>query len=45
MGGIAQGLGRVLMKDDRESGEVLAGSFMDYAMPRTDDFCAVANRG
>ena len=37
MGGIAQGLGQVLMEDktyDRESEEVLAGSFMDYAMPR-----------
>jgi aerobic carbon-monoxide dehydrogenase large subunit len=48
MGGIAQGVGQVLMEDktyDRETGQVLAGSFMDYAMPRTDDFCAVANRG
>jgi carbon-monoxide dehydrogenase large subunit len=44
MGGIAQGLGQVLMEDktyDRESGQVLAGSFMDYAMPRADDFCDV----
>jgi carbon-monoxide dehydrogenase large subunit len=44
MGGIAQGLGQVLMEDktyDRE-GQVLAGSFMDYAMPRADDFCDVA---
>jgi len=44
MGGIAQGVGQVLMEDktyDRETGQVLAGSFMDYAMPRADDFCDV----
>lgn len=41
-GGVAQGLGQVLMEDlsyDSESGQILAGSFMDYAMPRADDFC------
>jgi carbon-monoxide dehydrogenase large subunit len=44
MGGIAQGLGQVLMEDkayDPDSGQVLAGSFMDYAMPRAADFCDV----
>jgi carbon-monoxide dehydrogenase large subunit len=44
MGGIAQGIGQVLMEDkayDPQTGQVLAGSFMDYAMPRADDFCAV----
>ena len=44
MGGIAQGLGQALMEEktyDRETGPVLAGSFMDYAMPRADDFCEV----
>jgi carbon-monoxide dehydrogenase large subunit len=43
MGGIAQGLGQVLMEDKAYdmAGQVLAGSFMDYAMPRADDFCAV----
>src|SRR5215471_5243330 len=43
MGGIAQGMGQVLMEDKAydEAGQVLAGSFMDYAMPRADDFCAV----
>lgn len=44
-GGIAQGLGQVLMEDlsyDSESGQILAGSFMDYAMPRADDFCHFA---
>ncbi len=40
MGGIAQGLGQVLMEDKSydEAGQVLSGSFMDYAMPRADDF-------
>ncbi|HEY4922705.1 MAG TPA: xanthine dehydrogenase family protein molybdopterin-binding subunit [Xanthobacteraceae bacterium] len=44
MGGIAQGMGQVLMEDKcyDTAGQVLAGSFMDYAMPRADDFCAVA---
>jgi aerobic carbon-monoxide dehydrogenase large subunit len=43
MGGIAQGIGQVLMEDktyDAE-GQVLTGSFMDYAMPRAEDFCNV----
>ena len=43
-GGIAQGLGQALMEDmtyDADSGQVMAGSFMDYAMPRADDFCAI----
>ena len=44
MGGIAQGLGQVLMEDkayDPQTGQVIAGSFMDYAMPRAENFCAV----
>ncbi len=43
-GGIAQGLGQALMEDvtyDLDSGQVMAGSFMDYAMPRADNFCAI----
>jgi carbon-monoxide dehydrogenase large subunit len=39
-GGIVQGLGQGLCEDltyDRETGQLLAGSFMDYAMPRADD--------
>ena len=39
-GGVAQGLGQALMEQvvyDRESGQLLTGSFMDYAMPRADD--------
>jgi carbon-monoxide dehydrogenase large subunit len=38
-GGVAQGLGQALMEAvvyDRESGQNLSGSFMDYAMPRAD---------
>ena len=43
MGGIAQGLGQVLMEDKAydEAGQVLTGSFMDYAMPRADEFVDV----
>ena len=43
MGGIAQGMGQVLMEDKSydEAGQVTAGSFMDYAMPRADNFCTV----
>jgi carbon-monoxide dehydrogenase large subunit len=36
-GGLAQGIGQALCEDaafDRTSGQLLAGSFMDYAMPR-----------
>jgi carbon-monoxide dehydrogenase large subunit len=42
MGGIAQGLGQVLMEDkayDPQTGQVISGSFMDYAMPRAENFC------
>ncbi len=43
-GGIAQGVGQVLMEDirfDPASGQLLTGSFMDYAMPRAGDLSAV----
>ena len=39
-GGIAQGLGQALFEElayDPGTGQLLAGSFMDYAMPRADD--------
>jgi len=39
-GGIAQGVGQALLEHahyDPESGQMLAGSFMDYAMPRASD--------
>jgi carbon-monoxide dehydrogenase large subunit len=40
MGGIAQGMGQVLMEDKTydAQGQVLTGSFMDYAMPRAEHF-------
>jgi carbon-monoxide dehydrogenase large subunit len=44
-GGVAQGAGQVLMEDihfDPESGQIVTGSFMDYAMPRATDLSAVA---
>jgi carbon-monoxide dehydrogenase large subunit len=43
-GGVVQGLGQVLMEEvvyDRQSGQLLTASFMDYAMPRADDLCAI----
>jgi carbon-monoxide dehydrogenase large subunit len=39
-GGIAQGVGQALFEHcfyDASSGQMLAGSFMDYAMPRADN--------
>jgi carbon-monoxide dehydrogenase large subunit len=41
IGGIAQGVGQMLLEDihfEPESGQLLTGSFMDYAMPRALDF-------
>ena len=43
-GGIAQGVGQVLMEDihfDPTSGQLLTGSFMDYVMPRAGDLSAI----
>jgi carbon-monoxide dehydrogenase large subunit len=40
-GGIAQGVGQALLEHshyDPETGQLLAASFMDYAMPRADTF-------
>lgn len=39
-GGIVQGLGQAMLEEcryDAESGQLVSGSFMDYAMPRADD--------
>ncbi|HEY4164346.1 MAG TPA: molybdopterin cofactor-binding domain-containing protein, partial [Dongiaceae bacterium] len=39
-GGVAQGIGQALLEAaayDNESGQLLTGSYMDYAMPRADD--------
>ncbi|MCZ6885052.1 MAG: xanthine dehydrogenase family protein molybdopterin-binding subunit [Alphaproteobacteria bacterium] len=43
-GGVAQGIGQVLMEDikfDPENGQILTGSFLDYAMPHAADFSAI----
>ncbi len=40
-GGIAQGLGQALLEHtvyDADTGQLVSGSFMDYAIPRADDF-------
>ncbi len=40
-GGVAQGVGQILMEQvayEKDSGQLLSGSFMDYAMPRADNF-------
>ncbi|HEX6114328.1 MAG TPA: xanthine dehydrogenase family protein molybdopterin-binding subunit [Geminicoccaceae bacterium] len=48
-GGIAQGVGQALLERvvfDPESGQLLSGSFMDFALPRADDlprFTTVCN--
>jgi len=41
-GGIAQGVGQILMEDIKfdAEGQILTGSFMDYAMPRAGDLTA-----
>jgi carbon-monoxide dehydrogenase large subunit len=43
VGGVAQGVGQILMEDIQFDGEgqILTGSFMDYAMPRATDISAV----
>jgi carbon-monoxide dehydrogenase large subunit len=43
VGGVAQGVGQILMEDVRfnEDGQNLTASFMDYAMPRATDISAV----
>jgi aerobic carbon-monoxide dehydrogenase large subunit len=43
VGGVAQGVGQILMEDIRfdQDGQILTGSFMDYAMPRATDVSAI----
>jgi carbon-monoxide dehydrogenase large subunit len=43
VGGIAQGVGQALMEDIRfdDDGQMLTGSFMDYAIPRATDISPV----
>jgi carbon-monoxide dehydrogenase large subunit len=43
-GGVAQGVGQILMEEvvyDKDSGQLMSASFMDYAMPRADTMCSV----
>lgn len=43
-GGIAQGAGQALMEDmvyEPSSGQMLSGSFMDYAMPRAENLTSI----
>ena len=45
-GGVAQGIGQALLEEnvyDRESGQLITGSFMDYAMPRAGTFPTFSN--
>ena len=41
-GGIVQGAGQIMMEEVYydESGQLITGSFMDYGMPRADNFCS-----
>ena len=45
-GGVAQGVGQALLEwghYDDASGQLVAGSFMDYAMPRADDLPGIVS--
>jgi aerobic carbon-monoxide dehydrogenase large subunit len=42
-GGLAQGIGQALFEGavyDKQTGQILSGSYMDYTMPRADDLCS-----
>ncbi len=46
-GGLAQGIGQALLEHvvyDRQSGQLVTGSYMDYAMPRADDMGTLTTR-
>jgi carbon-monoxide dehydrogenase large subunit len=46
-GGCAQGIGQALLEEnvyDRDSGQLMTGSFMDYAMPRAETFPTFNNQ-
>ncbi|MFP6711862.1 MAG: xanthine dehydrogenase family protein molybdopterin-binding subunit [Rhodospirillales bacterium] len=43
-GGVVQALGQVLSENityDADSGQLLSGSYMDYAMPKAKDICSI----
>jgi len=43
VGGVAMGVGQILKENIHfdDSGQLTTGSFMDYAMPRAQDFCNI----
>ncbi|HEY1476016.1 MAG TPA: xanthine dehydrogenase family protein molybdopterin-binding subunit [Pseudolabrys sp.] len=45
-GGVAQGVGQVLMEDIHfdGSGQLVTASFMDYAMPHAHDLCSIKTK-
>ena len=46
-GGIVHGLGNALMEEavyDEETGQLLSGTLMDYALPRADDVPDLGSR-
>jgi carbon-monoxide dehydrogenase large subunit len=48
VGGLAQGIGQALMENavyEASSGQLVAGTFMDYAMPRATDMPPVLEAG
>ncbi len=47
VGGLAQGIGQTLMENAvyEEGGQLVAGTFMDYAMPRAMDMPPIAEAG
>ena len=43
-GGVVQGIGQALLEEavyDRETGQLLTGTFLDYALPRAGDVPAI----
>jgi carbon-monoxide dehydrogenase large subunit len=48
VGGLAQGIGQALMETavyDPDNGQLVTGTFMDYAMPRAQDMPPIADSG
>ena len=48
VGGLAQGIGQALMETavyDPDNGQLVTGTFMDYAMPRAADMPPIADAG
>jgi carbon-monoxide dehydrogenase large subunit len=46
-GGLAQGIGQALMENvtyDRDSGQLLTATYMDYAMPRAHDMGSLTTK-